>query len=578
MSEVETQPNCTTCGLPLTGSSCRACGGSGVPIPLADGDASSTSAYAAEAPGADLELAQSAWESGDYGRLVSHCFAAIDVSDATMQQGASGPTFKASVRGLAVFVRVDGQTGDVVIETPSVRLPLTQYVPSLRLLLELSDRDATPVRFSVRGDLVMARYVGRLGAMSPTDVCATIKLVVAQALECARLLVGALQSNPFTPAEHAALKIEGMPRGVTLAEELPVSIPQTPKKGSGMWESAASPPPPKVAPMPAPSPAARPTPVREIPAILMPPGGMPNPQASRAKAPTPARMERRTPIAEVRASAIPKPPAPTTDSARVETMRTPTAPPPNKAPAPAARVGLARPAASPPAALAAARTMVSGDAPAPAPDPLGDTFIAQKNAAPPKTGTPTDPFLELLHKAQTLGAVLSFADQPASMCLLIRATVYRAIFEFESVAPGAVAHLFQATLPMTKEIYITAPGVRRGSMAIPAASPAFEVMAKIVAQQGQVDTGETLAIQPITTAQDAKQHLARYVSEIDQAPSDLELRHFLAVGALCELLSRTKLPPATQDRLKGIVAHARKEGPKQAVVELMMTALTRMIA
>ena len=78
--------------------------------------------------------------------------------------------------------------------------------------------------------------------------------------------------------------------------------------------------------------------------------------------------------------------------------------------------------------------------------------------------------------------------------------------------------------------------------------------------------------------QEAKQHLAPYVSEIDQAPSDLELRHFLALGALSELLVRTKLPAATQERLRGIIGHARKEGAKQPVVELMMTALTRMIA
>lgn len=547
---------------------------------MADGDAASTSAYAPEAPSSDLELAQAAWENGDFGKLISHCLAAIEVIEATMQQGAHGPTFKAQVRGLGVFIRVTSTSGAVVIETPAVRLPLTQYVPSLRLLLEMSDRDATPIRFGVRGDLVMARYVGRIGAMTPSNICSTIQLVASQALECARLLVGALQANPFTAAEHAALKIDALPRGVTLSEELPVSIPQSPKKGSGLHD-AVSPPPPKVSPMPAPSPAARPTPVAQIPAILMPPGGMPAALQSRAKAPTPARMlDRKTPIAEVRASSIPRAPAPPP----METVRTPTAPPPKPQPAP--RVGLApKPPLKPtaPGVPAAMRTMVSADtqpqtAPSPVADPLGDTFIAQKNAGPAKTGAPTDPFVELLHKAQTLGAVLSFADQPATMCLLIRATVYRSIFEHESVAPAAVAQLFHATQPMTKEIYITAPGVRRGSMAIPPTSPAFEVMAKLVAQQGRSDFGEALAIQPITTAQEAKQHLARYVSEIDQAPSDPELRHFLALGALTELLSRTKLPPATQERLKGIVAHARKEGAKQQIVELMMTALTRMIA
>lgn len=218
--------------------------------------------------------------------------------------------------------------------------------------------------------------------------------------------------------------------------------------------------------------------------------------------------------------------------------------------------------------------------PAPAQtDPLGDTFISHGHPVPPaKTGSPADGLCELMHKAQTLGAVLSFADQPATMCLLIRASVYRAIQEHEQAAPRAVALLFHSTVAMTKEIYITAPGKRRGSMAIPPTSPAFEVMARIVAQRGDVESPEPLRVQPITTAQEAKQHLARYVSEIDQAPSDTDLRHFLALGALCELLVRTKLPAPTQDRLRGIVTHARKEGGKQPVVDLMMTALTRMIA
>src|ERR1041384_3926439 len=161
------------------------------------------------------------------------------------------------------------------------------------------------------------------------------------------------------------------------------------------------------------------------------------------------------------------------------------------------------------------------------------------------------------------------------MCLLIRAAAYRAIQEHDAAVPDAVSTLFQATAPMTKEIYITAPGMRRGSMAIPATSPAFEVMARIVAQRGEVDATQPVQVQPITTAQEAKQRLARYVSEIDQAPSDTDLRHFLALGALCELLVRTKLPAATQERLRGILAHAKKEGPKQPVVDLMMTALTR---
>jgi len=184
---------------------------------------------------------------------------------------------------------------------------------------------------------------------------------------------------------------------------------------------------------------------------------------------------------------------------------------------------------------------------------------------------------DLLHKAQTLGAVLSFADQPATMLLLVRATVYRAVFEFTEGAPGAVAEVFQKTYGLTKEIHITAPGKRRGSMQIPVAETAFDVFGEIVAANGVRPAAGPPAIEPITTAQDAKQHLARYVSEIDQAPADVEVRHFLGVGALCELVVRTKLPPQTLDRVRGIIGRALKEGPRKESIELMMTALNRII-
>lgn len=594
MSSEEPKPHCTTCGLPLKAQTCRSCGGSATPIVLLDGVASAASAYAPDPGRPELELAFDAWQAGDSARLVSHCFAALGVTDAATQQGRDGPILKAFLRGLALFVRINTRATVIIVESPVVRLPLTQYIPALRLLLELSDRDATATRFSARGDLVMARFVGRLGAMTPSNVCRAIESVADVARDGARLLVGALQARELSDDELRAMSVDALPRGVMLADELPSSsLPASPKKSStsGMFEAIS----PLVEAHPQ---QARPTPVAEIPAVLMPPGGISFMPQPRGKVPTPARLpDRRSPFGgEVgRAPTVPQRPAvklppprgaPTPQAAPAATMASrglmppprPSAPPPPGAP-PIQRTMVS--------AETSPKTMTSPPAVGSAPqgvatptDPLADTFITEGLAgnAPAKTGSPADALCELLHRAQTLGAVLSFADQPTTMCLLIRATTYRAVFEHDSAAPGAVAFLYAATVPMTKEIYITAPGKRRGSMAIPATSPAFEAMARVVAQRGEVEAPEALSVQPITTAQEAKQHLARYVSEIDQAPGDLELRHFLALGALSELLVRAKLPPATQDRLRGIIGHARKEGAKQPVVELMMTALTRMIA
>jgi hypothetical protein len=82
----------------------------------------------------------------------------------------------------------------------------------------------------------------------------------------------------------------------------------------------------------------------------------------------------------------------------------------------------------------------------------------------------------------------------------------------------------------------------------------------------------------MTSAAQAKEHVARYLAEIDKGPQDAGIRHFLALGALTELLVRTKLPPQTDQRLRDIVAHAQREGAKTSAIDLMMTALQRINA
>jgi hypothetical protein len=553
-----------------------------VPLALADGVAGSSAAYAPDLARPELDLAEESFRAGDVQRGVSECLAAAGVTDLKVKTGPDGSEFKGMMSGLSLFARLRPAAGDLTVEAPVVRLPLTQYVPSLRLLLELSDEDRGPIRYSVRGELVMARYTASLAGLTPSSLHGAIALCAQSAFDCARLLVGAMQAREVTEAEHAALTIEAIPRGVLLTEEVPTSSMRAIFKEST--------PPPRQPTRELLGPA-RPTPVAKVPAILMPPGGLAN----------------RKPAAPAATAAAPPPQPPTPVAASPAPGRSAGAPAAARAPG-----GKPTPAAQP--AVAAPPVATASPKPPPV-RPLGgalrppqreperpreehtpptapspDVLPAQRAAPPaapaplaeppaaPRAGSRHPELLELLHQAQTLGAVLSFADQPATMCLLIRATVYRTILEHESSAPGAAAHLYASTAAMTKEIYITAPGKRRGAMSIPATSPAFEAMADIVSKEGVVQSREPLTIIPITSAQEAKQHLARYVSEIEQAPSDVALRHFLALGALSELLVRAKLPGPTHERLKGILSHARKEGPKPAVVDLMMTALNRMIA
>ncbi len=565
VSEVDSRTSCSTCGRPLVGSACSACGGTGVPLALSDGVAGSASAYASEASGPELDLADEALKNGDPSRWVSHCLSAVGVSNVSLQTSPEGPSLSGTLRKMSLFVRVRTTHGDVTVETPVVRFPLTQYVPALRLLLELSDSDKNAVRYSARGELVMARHVGALSTASA--LCGAIENVSSAAIDAARLLVGAFQAREIGERDQKHLSLETIPRGILISDEVPTSSRRT---------RETTPAPPRKQPTRELLGAARPTPVAEVPAILMPPGG-PGQRGKPTVSAQPA-VAHQAPAAAPAARAVAPAAAPATLAAKPPpALKPPGATAVSAAPKPQPKPAEPREDRTPPTAPSPAELMTPR---APTRPPIAGSIdlAPPPPATAPRAGTRHAALCELLHKAQTLGAVLSFADQPATMCLLIRATVYRTILEHETAAPGAAAHLAHATAQLTKEIYITAPGKRRGSMTIPPTAPAFETMAEIVAKEGIVQAPEPLVIQPITTAQEAKQHLARYVSEIDQAPSDVDLRHFLALGALSELLVRAKLPPPTQERLRGILGHAKKEGAKQAVVDLMMTALNRMIA
>ncbi len=133
----------------------------------------------------------------------------------------------------------------------------------------------------------------------------------------------------------------------------------------------------------------------------------------------------------------------------------------------------------------------------------------------------------------------------------------------------AVAHLSRCT-----GIGRDGAGARASSPS-QTVEPALVVMERVIVSRAQVQKEKPLAIEPMTSAAQAKEHVARYLSEIDRAPQDQGIRHFLALGALTELLVRTKLPPQTDQRLRDIVAHAQREGAKQSAIDLMMTALQR---
>jgi hypothetical protein len=205
-------------------------------------------------------------------------------------------------------------------------------------------------------------------------------------------------------------------------------------------------------------------------------------------------------------------------------------------------------------ALAGGRRPIATPIPA---MPSTDPSPAARAPTPPDLGPDaTEPFLALLRRAEALLANLG-AQSPAA-ATLVRATVYRAIHEHHEAHPDATAHLYRCS------------GVGGG-----AGEPPLAVLQRLLGAHAQVAPEKPLAVEPFTSAAQAKEHIGRLLGEIERCPNEPALRHFLALGVLTELLVRAKLPPQVEQRLRDIVAHAQREGARGPAIDLMMTALQR---
>ena len=535
---------------------CSVCGGTAEPLALLDGRGELPQ-FATEGGKPELEWALEAWSRGEHARVVSHCLSAEGAQGVKNRTLPEGPAYVALLSGISVTIRVDSGAGTMTIETPVARLPQTQYVGAMRLALELSAGTRSAARYAARAETLYLRMVGRLEAMSPAILQSALRSIVSQAIDDAKVLSTSVRARVVSPREHIDFELDTASDGHQL------------DLGSVRPPSLERPTVPAEADMSMPN--LPPLSSARVPSLRAPTGtsgaGMgAGPRADTVKVEAQGRVstsrsahEKPTPYKPI--AAVSRQPAGT------PVARIATGPGQQRVPTGQQRVptGQQRVPTGQERIPTAQRNPM--DTPA--------TNLASGLDAP---STPEDALCELLHKAQTLGALLSFADQPATTALLIRATVFRVVLGFDQALPSATSRLYADAAALTKEIYITAPGIRRGAMAIPSATEAFDSMRKIVDSRCAVENGPAVQVTPITSSQDAKQHLARYVSEIDQAPKDLEVRHFLALGALSELLVRAKLPAQTLERLRGIIAHAEKDGAKQAVVDLMMTALNRMMA
>jgi hypothetical protein len=574
------------------------CGRGREPLPIEDGRRKEVPAEGDARDKAGLERAFEAFRNEDWARFVGHVLAADGGSTVRSVELEAGPGWLAVIRGAAVFTSIHNEAREITVEAPVVRLPRVQRVPVLRLALELSSLDLVGARFCLRDDLLILRFVNRLGAQNPIALRQVFCEISSLAARYTELFAINFEACPVIPEEQRSSAdfdalgqtkrlrfgpgtnranahktpsaVRRAPQAAPEAFPRPARPAEAPVKSSNShiydarpaMRSSSAPPPPI-----ADDPNGLGTP-RSAPQQSVPPPPESNEPRRSEVATTPLRRSSvipGPPEATAARSSEPPPrpsrpgPAPVSASMgaggsdaslsrRAEDHRrnAQTAPDPNKQKA--LRIS-STPAQ--PAVRQAARPLLEIEAPSRRPGTLIPA-VTGENAL-----LPADRLAAMLRQAQTL-ASLTQSARPGSMSWLVRGTVFRAVYEYRDALPDAVAHLYRCI------------GIGQG-----AGEPALHVMERIAAARCQVPAEKPLTIDPFTTAPQAKDHVARYIVEIERCPSDPAFRHFLALGALSELLVRAKLPTQTEQRLREIVTFAQREGAKASAFDLMMTSLQR---
>lgn len=559
---------CTTCGWVLPAgarATCAACGGDATPLPLAD---NARPLPRDEDEDAALAGAREAWAHGEHARAIG---LALNLGAAPRAfSSPGGPGWVAAAGSTPVFALLDVASSQVTLEVPVARLPQTKRVPALRAALALCDDPVTASRLCLRIDLLVARFVARLDALSPSLVHRIARELAQAAVRAQEHLVLAFDARPAIPEQGVLSAWDRLGRSQAL-----------PLLGPPSFVAPVSQARPPASSHPTSRPSVRPT-------AMGPPLPQPRPITLRLSIPPVLAAEEEDDDDGIPAILAPD----MADDRPSPPSIPPTVPPPTSRPVeppPASRpveVPSSRPSMLPSAlphvpALGLRAPFPTASAmrvPTPAEvEPIPATRRPAR-PAPQDTTTPEGRLCELLRQALSLATALSFHERPQTMLLLVRAAVYRAVFEFFDAVPHAVAYLYRATRPVTREIWTTRPDPLRPAGPVPVAEPALGALEQVVAARALVPKEKPAAIEQWSTAVQAKEQLARYLGEIEIAPPDPALRHYLAVGALTELLVRARLPAATDQRLRDIVAYAQRDGAKSHVIELMMTALRKIVS
>src|SRR5262245_12268415 len=109
---------CVTCGWPLHGGRCDACGGDGVPVSLFDDERPFAVREGGWSHSPAPEKAIEAWHRRDYLRLVAHCVAADGGNSVRTATLSCGPGWTLTIQTTPVFVSIESATSQLTVESP----------------------------------------------------------------------------------------------------------------------------------------------------------------------------------------------------------------------------------------------------------------------------------------------------------------------------------------------------------------------------------------------------------------------------------------------------------------------------
>lgn len=190
----------------------------------------------------------------------------------------------------------------------------------------------------------------------------------------------------------------------------------------------------------------------------------------------------------------------------------------------------------------------------------------------------------MLKVAMGLSRSLHALNTPAPIHLLLqRAVVFRAYRDFLDRCPDTVYFLVRAARPVIEQLPTTSGegllGFFRSSDPGRTPSPSVleTVFGRVVAQRGLVEPQKPAHPTPLPGPAELKAHFRKYLEELRRGPERADLRSFVLLGALAELMARSRLSPAVIERLHAAEAAGKENGGTPSGAAALLLALEGLV-